>query len=76
MPDIPNYDPRFTVENTIQYPVSINGKTRLKVEFPADSDSEKIKNEIIKNDAVLKYLKGSPVKRIIVVKGRIINIVI
>ncbi len=72
----PEHDPRFTVENIIQYPVSINGKTRLKVEFPADSDSEEIENEIIKNNAVLKYLKGSPVKRIIVVKGRIINIVV
>jgi leucyl-tRNA synthetase len=72
----PEFDPRYIIEDTIQYPVSINGKTRLKVEFPADTDPEKVEKEVIKNEAVLKYLKGSTVKRIVVVKGRIINIVV
>ena len=71
----PEYNARFTVEESIQYPVSINGKTRMKIDFPADFDKEQIEKEIMKNETVLKYLKEKPVKKIIVVKSRIINIV-
>jgi leucyl-tRNA synthetase len=71
----PEFRPQFIVEETINYPVSINGKTRMKIEFPADYGNQEIEKEIMKNDSVLKYLKGSDVKKIVIVKGRIINIV-
>ena len=73
--DFPEFRPQFIVEETIHYPVSINGKTRMKIEFPADYGNQEIEKEIMKNDSVLKYLKGSDVKKIVIVKGRIINIV-
>jgi leucyl-tRNA synthetase len=73
--EFPEFREELIAEETIQYPVSINGKTRLKLDFPADHDNEKIENEIQKNESVLKYLKGKPVKKLIIVKGRIINIV-
>ena len=72
----PEFKAEYVIEQTIHYPVSINGKTRMKIEFPADYDTEEIEKEIRKNDLVLKYLKGSAVKKIIIVKGRIINIVV
>jgi leucyl-tRNA synthetase len=72
----PEFNAEHIIEQTINYPVSINGKTRMKIEFPADYDTEDIEKEIRKNDHVLKYLKGSAVKKIIIVKGRIINIVV
>jgi leucyl-tRNA synthetase len=72
----PEFNAEYIIEQSINYPVSFNGKTRMKIEFPAEYDTEEIEKEIRKNDHVLKYLKGSAVKKIIIVKGRIINIVV
>ncbi len=62
-------------EETVLYPVSFNGKTRLKLEFPASYGSSEIEREIVGNPDVQKYLMGKDPKKIIVVSGRIINIV-
>ncbi len=72
----PEFKSGFLTEDYIQYPVSFNGKTRLKIDFPADYDKEDIERDLMKNDDVLKYLKGQKPKKIIVVKGRIVNIVV
>lgn len=72
----PEYNSEFITEDTIHYPVSFNGKTRLKIDFPADYSKEDIEIEVMKNDSVQKYLKGNTPKKIIVVQGRIINIVV
>ncbi len=65
----------YLFEDTIVYPVSFNGKTRLKLEFPANYGSSEIESEIVGNPDVQKYLLGKPPRKIIVVSGRIINIV-
>ena len=74
--EFPVYKSEHLSEQTIQYPVSFNGKTRLKIDFPADYEQSDIEKDIMKNDAVLKYLKGENPKKLIIVKGRIINIVV
>ena len=63
-------------EETIKYPVSFNGKTRLMIDLPAELESSEIEKQIIEDPGVLKYLKGSKPRKIIVVKGRIVNIVV
>lgn len=73
--EFPEYKSEYLSEDTIQYPVSFNGKTRLKIDLPANYDTMEIEREIMKNDNVLKYLKGDIPRKVIVVKGRIINIV-
>ncbi len=72
----PEVNPVFLSDDTIQYPVSFNGKTRLKIDFPADYEKEDIEKELLKNENVLKYLKDGTPRKIIVVKGRIVNIVV
>ncbi len=74
--EYPAYDSKYLSEDTILYPVSFNGKTRLKIDLPADYESSEIEKEILNNENVLKYLKGEVPKKIIVVRGRIINIVV
>ena len=74
--EFPVYDPEHISEDTIRYPVSFNGKTRLKIDLPADYENSDIEKEILKKEDVLKYLKGAAPKKIIVVRGRIINIVV
>jgi leucyl-tRNA synthetase len=72
----PAFDGSHLVENTKNYPVSINGKTRTQIEFPLDMPKEAVAAEVVKNDTVQKWLEGNEPKKVIVVPGRIINIVI
>lgn len=74
--EFPKFNPEYLVENTFSYPVSINGKTREQIEFPLDADEETIKAEVLANETVQKWTEGKPVKKFILVKGRIINVVV
>lgn len=72
----PKTDESYLVENTFQYPVSINGKTRTQLEFPLDMDSSEIEKAVLSDPAVQKWMDGKPLKKMIVVKGRIVNVVV
>ena len=66
----------FLVESEFSYPVSINGKTKTYLEFPLSLKKEEIESEILKAEEVKKLLNGQSPKKVIVVHGRIINIVL
>jgi leucyl-tRNA synthetase len=74
--DFPDYDDKYLKENTFKYPVSFNGKMRFKAAFPADAAKETIANQILENENAQKWIEGKNVKKIIVVPGKIINIVL
>ncbi len=71
----PEYNEAFTKENSFEYPVSFNGKMRFKMEFPLDMAVEDIQKAVVENEQTPKYLAGGSVKKVIVVKSKIINIV-
>lgn len=66
----------FLVENSVIYPVSFNGKTRFKLELPANLAAPEIEKAALENEQTQKWTEGKQVKKIIVVPGKIINIVI
>lgn len=72
---LPELNPDYIAENTVNYPVSFNGKMRFNACFPADLSLQNIETEILKNTETHKWLSGNNPKKIIVVKGKIINIV-
>ena len=72
----PVFDPSLLVENEFNYPVSFNGKVRFNLNFALDMDNSTLEQEVLKNEQTIKYLEGKSPKKIIVVKGRIINIVV
>jgi len=72
----PVYNDEFLVENYLTYPVSFNGKMRFKINYPADMAKEIIEKEILINAEAQKWIEGKVPKKIIVVHGKIINIVI
>jgi leucyl-tRNA synthetase len=72
----PVADESLLIENTFEYPVSVNGKMRTKALFPLDKDQKEIEAETIQLESVQKWMEGKPVKKIIFVKGRMINIVV
>lgn len=71
----PQFNPEYLVESSFNYPVSINGKHRTNIEFNLDASQEFIDVSVLKNEIILKWLEGKAPKKIILVKGKIINIV-
>ena len=71
----PEFNEEFLKENSFEYPVSINGKVRTKMEFPLDMPREEIEKAVLEAEVVQKWTEGKPPKKIIVVPGRIINVV-
>lgn len=70
----PMYHPEFTREDTFDYPVSFNGKTRFKITLSKTVSKGEAEKAVLAAPETAKYLTG-PVKKVIVVPGRIINIV-
>ncbi|WP_295653617.1 leucine--tRNA ligase [uncultured Mucilaginibacter sp.] len=72
----PKFNPEYLVENEFSYPISINGKTKTNINFSLSLDDKEIEDQIVAHAELQKYLEGKAIKKVIVVKGRIINIVI
>lgn len=72
----PKFNPDYLVENEFAYPVSINGKTKMNLLLSLALEPADVEKEVLANEQVQKYLDGKTPKKVIVVKGRIINIVI
>ncbi|MBC7744286.1 MAG: class I tRNA ligase family protein, partial [Flavobacterium sp.] len=72
----PVFNPEYLVENEFSYPVSINGKTRLNLNISLSLSQPEVEQLVISNQEVLKYMEGKVHKKIIFVKGKIINVVI
>lgn len=71
----PKHDEQFLKEDSFEYPVSINGKMRTKINFALDLSKEEIEAQVVQDGVVQKWLEGATPKKIIVVPGRIINVV-
>ena len=65
----------YLVEDTQKYPVQFNGKVRYTFECPKDTPKEEVEKLVLAHDDTAKYLNGAAIKKIIVVPGRIVNIV-
>ena len=72
----PVYEEKHIAESTKKYPVAVNGKTRVEIEFPLDMDEAQIQKEVLADETIAKWLEGKAPKKIIFVKGRMINIVV
>lgn len=72
----PQWDEKYTVENSKVYPVAINGKSRAEMEFDLDADPAFVEKEVLAHPIILKWLDGKEPKKFIYVKGRMINVVI
>lgn len=71
----PEYVESYTVENTFEYPVSFNGKMRFKMELGLGLSSKEIEAAVLASPNTEKYLGGKPVRKVVVVPSKIINIV-
>jgi len=72
----PQFREEYVKENAFEYPISINGKVRGKMSFPLDTPKEEMEKAALASEVYLKWSEGNTPKKVIVVPGRIINIVL
>ncbi|MCE2741211.1 MAG: leucine--tRNA ligase [Sphingobacteriales bacterium] len=72
----PLFNPAYLIESTFSYPISINGKHRTNIEFSLEAAQDEIEASVLANEIIQKWLADQSPKKIIVVKGKIINIVV
>jgi len=72
----PVADPALLVEDMITLPIQINGKRRAEIEVPRDASREDVEKRALAEEAVQKVLEGRAPKKLVVVPGRIVNVVI
>lgn len=71
----PKFNPEHLVESSKEYPVSFNGKMRFTIELPLDLSKEQIEEIIMKDERTQKQLDGKTPSKLIIVPGKIINLV-
>ncbi len=72
----PTFNEAYLVEDSFEYPVSINGKMRHKISFAADKPVQEIEAEVLADETVQKWMEGKSPKKVIIVPKKIVNIVI
>ncbi|MFY0633920.1 MAG: leucine--tRNA ligase [Vannielia sp.] len=71
----PKADPALLVEDTVTLPIQVNGKRRAEISVPKDMDKAEVEKLALAEDAVIRALDGNAPKKVIVVPGRIVNVV-
>jgi leucyl-tRNA synthetase len=72
----PQHNEEYLKENSVTYAISFNGKARFSMEFPADMPREEVEKAALSHESSAKWTEGKTPKKIIVVPGKIVNIVI
>lgn len=72
----PKYDEQYLVEASHEYPISVNGKMRAKMNFALDMPKEDIEKQVLASEQIQKWMEGKSPKKIIVVPNKIVNIVV
>ena len=72
----PQYEERYVTESAKMYPVAVNGKTRIEMEFQLDAEPASIEKEVLADETIQKWLEGKTPKKFIYVKGKMINVVV
>lgn len=71
----PEFEEKYLVESTKEYPISFNGKTRFTLELPLDLSKQELEEAVMANEKTKNQLEGRTPKKVIVVPGKIVNIV-
>jgi leucyl-tRNA synthetase len=71
----PAADERYLVADTVEYPIQVNGKVRSRVTVPADADQEQLRAAALADEKVVAALAGREPRKVIVVPGRLVNVV-
>ena len=71
----PEFEEKYLIESTKNYPISFNGKLKFTLELPLDLSTKEIENQVMNYEKTKQILEGRIPKKIIVVPGKIVNVV-
>ena len=74
--EFPEHQEKWLVNTSITYPVCINGKKRSEMTLPADSTKDEIEKNAIALPEIIKWLEGKPIKKVIIVPQKMVNLVL
>lgn len=72
----PSFESKYLIEFAKSYPISINGKMRTTISMDLDASQEDVEKMVLENDVIRKWTEGKPVKKVIYVKNKMVNVVI
>lgn len=72
----PKFNEEYLRESTVKYPVSFNGKVRYTIEMDAQASREDVEKAALSNEGAAKWIEGKTVRKVIVVPGKIVNVVV
>ena len=72
----PKFNPEYLIENEFAYPISINGKTKMNLNISLALESSEVELLVLANEHVKRYLDGKSPRKMIFVKGKIVNLVV
>lgn len=72
----PIFEPKYLVESNKEYPISVNGKLRTTINIALDAAQVEVEQIVLSNDVIQKWMEGKPHKKIIYVKGKMVNVVV
>jgi leucyl-tRNA synthetase len=72
----PQADPAYLVEDTVEYPVQVNGKVRGRITVAADADADALEAAALADEKVVAFMAGAAPRKVIVVAGKLVNIVL
>lgn len=72
----PVFDAKYLVEDSKDYPISVNGKLRTSITISMSATEEEVKGIVLSNEVIEKWLEGKEAKKVIFVKGKMVNVVV
>jgi len=72
----PVFEAAYVTETSKEYPVSINGKVRANIAIDLDATEAQVQEIVLNNQLIQKWIEEKPIKKLIFVKGKMINVVI
>ena len=72
----PIYEPKYLVESSKEYPVSVNGKLRTQIVIELEADLDQVQEIVLANPVIQKWMEGKEMKKFIFVKGKMVNVVV
>jgi len=72
----PEVNNKYLIESSRNYPVSVNGRVRAQMDISLEASQQEVEQMVLNNEVVQKWLEGKPHKKIIYVKGKMVNVVV
>lgn len=72
----PVFEQKYVAETSKEYPISINGKLRTTLVIPLDATPADVEQAVLANEVVMKWMEGKAPKKVIFVKGKMVNVVV